>query len=250
MSIWFFLWLFLSGALLYFLGWTIFILFRQKQAWTAFAVEKGLRYRTASMMASPEMSGTVDGRAVSFLIGEHISPDGRSSRKLSAIEVQLLNRMPFEGGIGNGNMVPLIHSMRLKEEINPNYPKWDKNYIATASSGYALEAYLTPERLEALTSMMKIRNGSTILIFRGDMMLLRFDTPDPLDNKQKLSKILAKMTETARVLELKAGEDSRLKADAARTPVRAVNLQADERDFSESAGFALEDDQSPEKEKP
>lgn len=250
MSIWFFLWLFLSGALLFFLGWTLFILFRQKQAWKNFSVEKKFRYRASSMMASPEMSGTVDGRAVNFLIGEHISPDGRSSRKLSAVEVQLLSRMPFEGGVASGIMVSLIQSMRLKEEINPNHPKWDKNYIAAATSGYALESYLTPERLEALTSMMKIRNGSTILIFRGDMVLLRFDTPDPLDTKEKLSKILAKMSETAKLLELKGGEEGRLKADAARTPVKAVNLQVDERDFKESSGFALEDDQSSEKENP
>lgn len=250
MSIWFYVWLFLSGALLYFLGWTLFILFRQKQAWRAFAAEKKLRYRTASMMASPEMSGTVDGRAVSFLIGEHISQDGRSSRKLTAVEVQLLSKMPFEGGIANGTMVSVVQSLRLKEEINPNHPKWDKNYIAAASSGFALESYLTPERMEALTSIMKIRNGSMILIFRGDMMLLRFDTPDPLDKKEKLSKILAKLNETAKLLELKAGEDGRLKADAARAPVKAVSLQVDERDFKESSGFALEDDQSSEKEKP
>ena len=250
MSIWFFLWLFLSGALLYFLGWTLLILFRQKQAWKTFAARKKFRYRTTSLMASPEMNGPVDGHSVSFFIGEHVTPDGRASRKLSAIEVQLSSKMPFEGAIGSGGMVQLVQSLRMKEELSPNHPKWDKNYIAATSSAFALESYLTPERLEALTSLMKIRNGWVMLIFRGETMLLRFDTPDPLDSFEKLDKILQKVMETVSALELKAGEDGRLKTDAARKPVKEVSLSVDERDFKEAGAFQLEDDQSSKKENP
>ena len=129
-------------------------------------MRKKLRYRAHSMMASPEISGALNGYSINFLIAEHFTPDGRSSRKLTAIEVQLLSKMPFEGGIASGGMVSLIQSIRLKEETKPNHPKWDKNYIAASSSGAAMEAYLTPERIDALTSLMKIRNGWVILIFR------------------------------------------------------------------------------------
>lgn len=244
MSIWIILWLFLSGALIYFLGWTLFILFRQKQAWKGFSVRKKLRYRAHSMMASPEMSGSLDGYSINFLIGEHFTPDGRASRKLTAIEVQLKSHMPFEGGIASGGMVPVVQSTRMKEEIKPNHPKWDKNYIASSSSGAALEAYLTPERIDALTSLMKIRNGWVILIFRAETFLLRFDTPDPLDSQQKLDKITDKIIEMARVLELKPGEDGRLKLETTKKPVKEKALSVDERDFRESSAFQLEDDQS------
>lgn len=248
MSIWIILWLFLSGALLYFLGWTLFILFRQKQAWKSFSTRKKLRYRTANMMASPEMGGALDGRSINFLIGEHFTPDGRSSRKLTAVEVQLLSKMPFEGGIASGGMVSVVQSIRMKEEIKPNHPKWDKNYIAVGSSGAALEAYLTPERMDALTSLMKIRNGWVILIFRAQTFLLRFDTPDPLDSQQKLEKITDKLLELAELLELKPGEDGRLKLETTKKPIKEKSLAVDERDFKESDSFQLEDDQPPKEE--
>jgi len=253
-SIWVILWLFLSGALLYFLGWTLFILFRQKQAWKSFSVRKKLRYRAHSMMASPEISGALNGYSINFLIAEHFTPDGRSSRKLTAIEVQLLSKMPFEGGIASGGMVSLIQSIRMREETKPNHPKWDKNYIAASSSGAAMEAYLTPERIDALTSLMKIRNGWVILIFRADAFLLRFDTPDPLESQQKLEKLTDKILEMAKILELKPGEDGRLKLETTKKPIKEKVLAVDDRDFKESDAFQLEDDQpkadQPEKEKP
>jgi len=256
-SVWFFLWLFLSGALLYFLGWTMFILLRQKQAWKIFAAQKKMRFKSTTFLGSPEISGTIDNRPVSFFVGEHLTADARSSRKLSAIEIKLASKMPIEGGIASGGMVALVQSLNLKEEIRPDHPNWDKNYIAVASNRAALAAYLTNERIEALTSLMKIRNGWVIVIFRGDVMLLRYDTPDPLDTLEKLNKILQKILDVAGILELKPGEEGLLKSEAAKKPAKQVNLSIDDRDLKEAGTFALEEEdkptpapQDPSKEKP
>jgi hypothetical protein len=240
-SIWFIIWLVLSGSLLYFLGWTLYILYRQKKAWKLFANQKKLRYRSKSILGSPEMSGTIDKYTVNIFIAEHMSPDARSSRKLTAVEIQLASKMPFDGGLASGGMVPIMQGFRLKEEYRPDHPKWDKNYIAASSSRGALEAYLTPPRIDALTSMMKIRNGWVIFVFRGDSMLLRFDTPDPLDSIEKLSKILKKMMDTSMILELNKGEEGILKAEAAKRSAKEVNIAVDDRDFSEAKDIQLEE---------
>jgi phosphoglucomutase len=63
-SIWFYLWLLLSGGLLFFMGWTMLILFRQKKAWKQFAARHKLRYKADAMMgalrgALPGLQGQV-----------------------------------------------------------------------------------------------------------------------------------------------------------------------------------------------
>jgi hypothetical protein len=245
-SIWLVIWLFLSGALLYFLGWTIYILFRQKTAWKKFAAQKKLRYRSVSLFGPPEMSGTFDNHPVSFFVGEHMAADARSSRKLTAVEVKLASRMPFDAGIASGGMVPVMKHFNFRDELRPDHSKWDKNYIAATSYRMALQAYLTPERIEALTSMMRIRNSWTIFIFRDDTVLLRFDTPDALDTIEKLNKILLKMCSVVNILELHKGEEGILKAEMTKRPAKEINIAVDDRDFNEAQGFQLEEDHLPE----
>lgn len=242
MSIWFFLWLILSGALLYFLGWTVFILTRQKGAWRAYASRHKLRYKPNSFFEAPEISGTIGNHTISVFSGEHMADDARRARKLMAAEVQLSGVMPIEGGVASGGHVDIVQSLGFKEEIRPKHPGWDKSWIASSSNKHVLESYLTPERLDALTSLMKIKSAWVILIFRDDVMLLRLDTPDPLDSGQKLDRLMKKMLQVADTLELQKGEDSRLKEEAAKTPTQAVSLEVSEDDLAGSA-FQLEEDE-------
>lgn len=240
MSIWFFIWLLLSGALIYFMGWNAFILYRQKRAWKSYAGAHKLRYRSPTLFAAPEMNGTAGDYTVSLFTGEHMSPDMRGSRKLTAIEIQLSSRFPLAGGVASGGMVDVIQGMGFKEEINPNHPEWDKAWIARAENRNVLKEYLSAERLAALVSLMKIRNAWVIFIFQDNMMLLRFDTPDPLDSAKKLNYIIKKMTETAKILELKSGESSRLKTYEATKSAKEVTLKVEEENFD--GDLSLEED--------
>lgn len=240
--VWFFLWLILSALLLGFLGWTLLIFYRQKRAWRAFATRRKLRYRSDRIMASPTINGTIEGRTISFFIGEHMAVDARSSRKMSAIEVHLLSKLPFEGGIASGGMVPIVQGIRFKDEYRPENPEWSKDYIAAGSSSLALQAYMTPERIAALTALMRIKHGWVTFVFRGDMALLRFDTPDPLDSEEKLSKMAKKMIEVAGLLELKKGEEGVLKAEAQKTPVKKAESVAASVDLSTPIVLQLEEE--------
>lgn len=244
MSIWFFLWLFLSLGLIYFMAWTGFILVRQKRAWQAFALQKNLRYRAASMMASPEMNGSYEGYPVSLFTGEHGGEDSRGTRKLTAVEVKLQSVMPFEGGVASGDMVQIIRGLSLRDEFVPGIEGWDKEYIIMGDHRAGLETYFDEARLKALLSLLRMKNVWVIFIFRSEMTLLRIDTPHPLDSLKALEKIMSKMVQAARVLELKPGESAQIKSEMVKRPVKEVALALDEEKQVAASGLQLEEDEA------
>lgn len=227
MSVWFYLWLVLSAGLVYFMGWTLLILHRQKRAWKAYAAQKKLRYTSGPMMASPELSGVLHDYSISLFTGEHVSPEQRTGRKLTAVEINLSGRMPFDMAVASAGMVEVVRGLALKEEFRPESADWDKSWVAGTASRPALEAYLTPPRLEALMGLMKTDNAWVIFVCRGDTILLRLDTPDPLDMPKKIDALLVKMIEAARVLELKDSEDKILAAAATRKTVHRKTAKID-----------------------
>lgn len=239
--IWFFLWLILSAILLYFFVWTVYILQRQKISWKEFAKKRGLRYQARQFFATPELNGTLDGHTISIFSGEHMAADMRGTRKLMAIEVSLSGVMPFDGGIASGGMVQVVKGLGLKEEFKPGHPGWSNEYIAASNNKNALKHYLTPERVQALSKLMKLKNVWVVLVFRGDVMLLRLDTPDPLDSTAKLDNICKRILEAAKILDLKSGEDKMLKAEAAKPPQRETAI-AQENNEAPAADLRLEDD--------
>ncbi len=258
MSIWFVLWLVLSFALLYFLGWTIYILLRQKRAWKAYAVKRKLRYVQKQFLVSPEMSGVIDDYTISFFTAEHQPPDARSARKMTAVELLLSSRIPFEGGIASGGMVSLMRPIGYAEEFVPAYDGWDKEWMAGSVSANAMQSYLTPDRLQALLTLMEIKNAWVIFMFRENVTLLRVDTPDPLDVPEKIDKLVKMMIKAANTLELAKGEDGRLqlaarqmaprKAAAIKKDVntKAATLELEEEEKAKQEAQATPDESAPE----
>ncbi len=242
MSIWFVLWLFLSLGLLYFMAWTSFILLRQKRAWQSFATQKKMRYRSLSTMSSPEISGSYEGYTVSLFTGEHGGEDRRGTRKLTAVEVRLQSVLPFEGGMASADMVEVIRQLGFREEWQPSIPEWDKSYIIAGEHRAALDTYFDEARLKALLSLAKMKNIWVILVFRGDIALLRIDTAHPLDSVKSVEKILNKMVQVASVLELKPGESATIKSEMVRRPVKEISLALDEEKASAALGLQLEDE--------
>lgn len=224
------------------MGWTVFILRRQKKTWADFAKRKKLRYTPNRTFANPEIKGTLDDYTISIFTGEHTSADMRGTRKLTAIEVHLTSVMPIDGGLANGGMVQIIQNMSFKEEIRPKHAEWHKSYIASSDNRHVLKTYLNDERLAALISLMKMKNAWVVFVFRGDVTLLRLDTPDPLDSTAKLEQIVKKMIEAAKILELKSGESGVLKSEIARKPEREAALEIDEAKM-DSGAFQLEEEE-------
>jgi len=242
MTIWFFIWLGIALILLYFMGWNMLIAYRQKQAWKAFADRESLRFKKGGFSDSPEMSGAYRDYTVSLFTGEHVIANGRTGRKLAAIELQLSSHMPFEGALASGGMVPLVRDLQFNEEVKPTHKSWKKDYIASSNTPFALRSYLSDARIDALMSLVRVKNAWVIFVFKGDTSLLRFDTADPLDDVDKITAVVNRMVEAAKILELEAGESKVLKEEMARTSPKEKALQIDEDSFEGAGvGFELDD---------
>ncbi|MGQ0527922.1 MAG: hypothetical protein ACT4OY_07860 [Alphaproteobacteria bacterium] len=225
MSIWFLLWLCLSVFLLYFLGWTLYILLKQKQAWKSYALKKQLRYRAKNVFSAPEIMGTVDGYTLHMFTGEHAARDARNVRKLTAIEINLVSKMPVDMTVASGGMVDIAHEIGFKEEYRPEHELWSEQYIAASPSIPVLKAYLTPPRMEALGSLMKIKNAWVIVVLKGSLAFLRLDTPSALEDPRKIDALVNRLVKAATILELKAGEEQVIKTEAAKT-IRQKTIHA------------------------
>lgn len=247
MSFWLVVWLLISVTLLFFLGWTVFILIKQKDTWKKYASKHKLRFKPNGFFEAPEMNGLIDTHAVSLFMGEHSGPDARFSRKMTAIEIKLSSSMPFQGAIASGGMVELVQGLSHKEEHRPKYKHWDKSYVASGDSGGAIGSYLTEERLKVLTGLFRVKNAWSILIFKDGVFLLRVDTPDPLFTEKALDGLIKKMVAAAQVLELKKGESGRLKEDMVKRSAESISLDVDD-DILEDTGLSLEDDDQDEPE--
>lgn len=231
-----------SAALIYFSAWTNIILLRQKRAWQAFAAAHKLRFQSPGLLSPPRMNGAYKGHEISFFPSEHQTTDSRGLRKLTAIELNLKTALPCDGAIGTGGMVTLIQALTFSQEVRPEQKWWDPGAIIKTDNAPVLEAYLSPERLKALMTLARVKNLWMIFIFKGKDVILRVDTPDPLENKTKIEKILHIMLETAKVLELTPGEAERLKR-AETTKKAATTTLSPPPDAPQETGLELEEDE-------
>ncbi|MCB9983384.1 MAG: hypothetical protein H6861_06905 [Rhodospirillales bacterium] len=242
MSIWLVLWAVISLILLGFLGWSLLILYRQKKTWKAFAEKHKLRFKSNALMEGPEMDGTIESYKFSFFTGEHLTPDVRSTRKLTAVEVSLHSTMPIDGGIASGGMIPFIEALRFKAEVRPEHKSWSKAYLAAGDNRFVLGAYMTDERIEAITKLMKIKNAWVVLIFRGERMLLRIDMADPIAAPDYLEKLTVLLLKVTKILEVSESEYKALKAEEARGAMKDSAPVLEEKHVEEAAGLQLEED--------
>lgn len=243
LNIWLVFWLVLAVLLLGFLAWTFLILMRQKSAWKVYAGKRKIRYKSGPLMMSPSLQGSIGDHTVDVFSSEHLVEDARGSRKLTAVEVSLNSVMPVTGGVASGGMIPILKGLDLKQEYFPKFKAWKKSYVAAGANKGVLAAYLSDARLEALCGLMEIKNAWVILVFKDEAMLLRVDTPDPLDSAAALDKVVKQMLAAAKLLELKAGESERLKSEEVKAAAKNISLAVDD-EAMDGAGssFELEDE--------
>ena len=233
MNFWILFWLIISIALIGFLGWTVLMIARQKKAWKAFAEKHGLSFKANALMQGPEISGKMQDYKISYFTSEHVTPDMRGTRKLTAIEIRLNSQPPFEGAVASGGMVNFINNVGFDQELIPEYEEWNRSYLAAADDKYKLKALLGSERLKVLTQLMKFPHGWVCYVFRNEVALLRIDTPQSMDKPEQLEKISKAMIKAATVLELKDGE--RAQIDKKAEDLEAAEKKQDIRSSEEKA---------------
>ncbi len=241
MSIWFFIWLLVSLMLAGFSIWTFYIVIQQKKAWYQFARKNKLRYRKTSFMNSPHINGVYKNFTIGIFTSEHPSGDGSATRKLTAIEVEMNSRLPMAGAVGSGGMVPIVQSLEFSEEYKPDSKDWNQEYIIRCDSRRMMAEYLTPARLQALSSMMKRKNTWLIYLFKPQGTILRIDTPEPYDTLARLEKVINSLIALAETLELASGEPARLATVKAQRDAQS-SIDIDDEKIA-AISFELEDEE-------
>lgn len=242
MNVWLILWAILAISLVVFMVWTFSILMRQKRAWQLYAEKRKLRYKPNSLMDSPEIDGVIGEHTVSLFASEHDTPDARGVRKLTAVEINLNSKMPVDGGVASGGMIPILKLLKLKQEYLPKHSDWKKSYVASSNSRNVMAAYLTDDRIAGLCEVMEIENAWGILVFKDDAMLLRIDIADPLHSAKRLDELVKSMLKVADVLELKSGEGRRLKSESLKTDIKDVEIEVDADALDTGTSLVLEED--------
>lgn len=192
-------------------------------------------------MLSPLVNGIYKGFSIALFTSEHeLDRAAGTTRKMTAIEVELQSRMPMAGAVASGGMVQIVQGQRYSDETQPSHADWSTEYIARSEDRLLMQAYLTDARVAALTSLMKKKNIWVIFVFRDRDTILRIDRPDPLENLGELTKTIDQMIEVAEILELEKGEEGKLQAYKAQNPAKSSVLEYDDKTHNQGDVLALE----------
>ncbi len=236
----FVVWFLVSALLIGFWSWTSYVLYKQKKAWKLYAEKRKLRYYPNGLYETPSVSGAVEGYKISFFASDHSELDARSQRRLSAIEINLHSSLSVSGAIASGGMVAVIESLEGNKEFKPNVEHWDDSYVIRTDDVHYMQAYLTDERIEKITGLMRMDKAWVIIVFLPENGLLRLDTPLPLDDPRKIDEVVKTMVDVAKALELKDGEDKDIIRNASKISKKEKRLVIDEDLLEDDIGLELE----------
>lgn len=200
MNIWFMLWVFFSVFILGVFFWSLQILMRQKNAWKKFAKRHKMEYIAGSALSSPVVRGAFRGHAVSVYSEPQIDNDSRGPKYRTVVQFDMRPGMPTEGVVSSPKLGAVLSGIHLPEALHPDHPDWNKDIYVRTQSAELLGPYFTEARTRALNSLMTVKNVNVLFIFNEKETLLRFETPDPLDDDSKLERLVNKIADAADIL--------------------------------------------------
>lgn len=226
--IWFMLWLLLSAFVLGAFFWSIRILMTQKRAWKAFATKLGLQYSNGGrLLASPDVTGTVDGLRLNMFTERRASNDARGERFVTAIELVMSSAMPMSGAICTASMADMIGALRLDDVAVPEgIAEWDAGWRVRSDNVDLMQRFLTPLRCDILRKIFRMKVLAALYIFDQRECVLRIETTDPLNNVDKMEKIIRGFIPMVKSMALTAEERSAMPAAPQAQPQQAPVAQA------------------------
>lgn len=212
--IWFLIWIVLAGFVLGVFGWQLLILRQQKQAWQAYAKRHKLEYDAGTFYAAPAIKGDVGGKQIAMYTDSQQTQDLRGQRFVTVIEIEIGSGMPTGAAIGTQNMKSFIDTLVFDRFYTPEHEQWDSSYVLRTRDEKTLRAYLTKERLDALTALFKLKSSSVLYFFDELEAVQRIETTDPLRDVDHMEKIMRRILALAGKLSLTAEERARFDIDA------------------------------------
>ncbi|MCI5060563.1 MAG: hypothetical protein MRY79_05780 [Alphaproteobacteria bacterium] len=208
MSIWLFLWVVLSIILLGATAWSTWILIQQKQAWRSYAAKHGLTYMPGRFFESPQMEGVIEGYNVSFFSATQMHEDSRKNRQRTVLQLNINNPMVNGLGAGTPEMLPFLKTLDILSAHDlKGREGWNASNALFSVHPEKIEAYLTPERLKALASILSIPNADILVLIEEEGGAVRIETGNPLESEKTVDALVKKLL--ARVKKLEIDEEER-----------------------------------------
>ncbi len=190
---WILLWIVLSAILLGSTAWSLRILLKQKAAWEAFAKSKSFTFKRGTFMGPAEMSGVIGDYKLAFFTAEREAADVRTRRFVTVIEIDLAEGIVDGAVLGTQEMLPFMQSLELIHPYEIEGNGWEKGMYAFIKNDDVVKAYLTPDRLETFSSIMKTRNADVLVVFHDRQLVVRLETADPMQDAEKIDKIVKRI---------------------------------------------------------
>lgn len=209
---WILLWIVLSAILLGSTAWSLSILLKQKAAWEAFAKSKNFTFKRGTFMGPAEMSGVIGDYKLAFFTAERQAVDARSRRFVTVVEIELAEGIANGAVMGTQEMLPFMQSLDLIKPHTIEDHGWDKGMYAFIRNEDAVKTYLTPERLEGFSAILKTRNADVLVVFHDTQFIVRLETSDPMKDAEKIDKITKRIMGLMDKLRVTSEERARLKA--------------------------------------
>lgn len=212
---WLFLWFILSSILIGATLWSLQILTRQKKAWEEYAKKKGLQFNKGTFMGPAEMNGVIGDYKLTFFTAERPGVDVRTRRYVTAVEIDLLEGLVDGGALGTKEMLPYLRTLDKIHLYKTDLPGLEEGqHYMFVKNDAIIAAYLTKDRVEAFGQILKTKNADTLVLFNDKELVLRLETSDPMQDADKIDKIVSRLVGLADKLRITPQERERYMAAA------------------------------------
>lgn len=208
---WLFLWFILSAILVAATLWSLQILTRQKKAWEDYAKKKNFQFNKGTFMGPAEMNGMIGDYKLNFFTAERSGVDVRTRRYVTAVEIDLMEGLVDGGALGTKEMLPFLRSLDKIHLYKPEFPGLDEGeHYMFVKNDAVIAAYLTKERTDIFGQILKTKNADTLIIFNEKELVLRLETSDPMQDADKIDKIVTRLIGLADKLRITPQERDRI----------------------------------------
>ncbi len=195
-------------------GWSLVILQQQKRAWSAFAKKHNLSYLPGKLVEAPAIRGAIFGYQVAFFPDFQATQDQRNQRLITTLEFGLGESGLVGGIVASPDYAAFAASLPYADNIEIDYPGWDKTRIIRTDNPDLFRKYLTPERLEFLQGVMAMKNSTVLMYFDEVDAILHIETTDPIRDAGRMEKVVQKITNSFAKMKLSAAERAAYSAPA------------------------------------
>lgn len=203
---WLLLWFVLSAILIGATLWSLQILLRQKKAWEEYAKKKNFTFNKGTFMGPAEMSGVIGDYRLAFFTAERPGVDVRTRRYITAVEIDLVDGIVDGGALGTKEMLPYLKTLDRLHPYKTELAGLEEGSYIFAKSDAVMSAYLNKDRVETMGQILKTKNSDTLILFNDKELVLRLETSDPMQDADKIDKIITRLLALADKLRISSEE--------------------------------------------